>query len=205
MTEYSVTLNVPATAPEVAALQKTAEAELLAWANFTIDTPEEYAAVDATLSEVVRRKDAATAMRQRATGPLYKATKEIESWFAPVLRALTALESKLKGGMSAYRIAQETRAREARELAAKAADAGDSGALTEALTTAIEAATPPAGRASVGFEWRIHRIADDLVPDEWWSVDTKRIEAHAKAHKGDDPPIIPGVVFERFAKIGARR
>lgn len=203
MTE--ITLNVPANAHEVAALQAAAETELAKWSGFTIDTAEEYEAVDAFLSEVVRRKDAATAMRKRGTGPLYQATKEIEGWFAPVLSTLTKLETLLKGGMGTYRLEQQKREREARELAAKAADAGDSGALVDALTVATEAAQPPAGRASVGFEWRVHRVADDLVPDEWWCIDRAKIEAHAKAHKGDDPPVIPGVIFERFARVGAKR
>lgn len=205
MIEHSITLHVPATAPEVAALQAAAEAELAQWGGFTIDTAEEYAAVDAVLSEVVRRKDGATAMRKRATGPLYKATKEIESWFAPYLGALTKLETLLKGGMGAYRLAQDAKAAEARKLAAEAADAGDGAALTEALTVATEAAQAPAGRASIGFEWRVHRIAEDMVPDEWWCIDRAKIDAHAKAHKGDDPPVIPGVIFERFARVGARR
>jgi len=204
-TPYEVVLQVPATAHEIAALQKIAESDLQTWREFTIDTAEEYEAVDAVLSDVVRRKDAATAMRTSATGPLYKATKTIESWFAPYLGALTGLEVLLKGGMGTYRLAQAEREREAREAAAVAADADDSEALTEALTVAAEAAQAPAGRASVGFEWRVARIVEDLLPREWWTPNTKRIDAHAKAHKGDDPPVIPGVVFERVAKIGARR
>lgn len=204
-TEYAVTLNVPATAQEVAALQRQAEAELATWHEFTIDNAEEYEQVDAVLSDVVRRKDGATAMRKRATGPLYKATKEIESWFAPYLRALEKMESILKSSMGQYRVAQAEREREARELAAHAADAGDAGALVEALTVATEAAQAPAGRATVGFEWRVKRIAEDLLPREWWTPDTERIAAFAKAHKGDDAPVIPGVVFERAARVGARR
>jgi hypothetical protein len=204
-TPYEVVLQVPATAHEIAALQAAASGELEAWKGFTIDTPEEYAEVDRCLTDVVRRKDAATAMRGSATGPLYKATKTIEGWFAPYLGALTGLEVLLKGGMASYRLAQAEREREAREAAAAAADAGDGAALTEALTVATEAAQAPAGRASVGFEWRVHRIVPDLLPREWWTPDEKRIAAFAKAHKGDDPPVIPGVVFERHAKIGARR
>lgn len=204
-TEYAVTLNVPATAQEVAALQAQAEAELATWHEFTIDNAEEYEQVDAVLSDVVRRKDGAAAMRKRATGPLYKATKEIESWFAPYLRALEKMESILKSSMGQYRVEQERMAREARELAAKAADAGDSDALVEALTVATEAAQAPAGRATVGFEWRVKRIAEDLLPDEWWCPDQTRIIAFGLSHKGDDAPVIPGVVFERTARVGARR
>lgn len=198
-------ITVPTTAHEVAALQVRAEAELEAWGKFTIDTAEEYAAVDATLSDLVRRKDAAVAMRKTATGPLYKATKTIESWFAPYLGALTALEHALKEGMGTFRLAQATREREAREAAAHAADAGDDGALLDALTVATEAAQAPAGRATVGFAWQVARVIDGMVPQEWWCVDRARIDAHARVWKGDEPPVIPGVVFERAAKIGARR
>lgn len=202
----AITVDVPTTAHEVAALQEIAEIELAAWCEgFAIETAEEYAAVDSCLSDVVRRKDAATAMRTSATGPLYKATKTIEGWFAPYLGALTKMEALLKGGMGSYRLAQATKEREAREAAAQAADAGDGAALTEALTVATEAAQAPAGRASVGFEWRVHRVVPDLVPREWLIPDERRIAQFAKAHKGDDAPVIPGVIFERHAKIGARR
>lgn len=199
-------VSVPSSAHEIAALQRIAESELTAWrGGFSIDSPEEYSQVDAALSDVARRKDAALEMRRSATGPLYKATRTIESWFAPYVETLTAIEAMLKRSLGAYRLAQAEREREAREFAAVAADAGDSGALVEALTVATEAAVPPAGRSSVGFEWRVARIAPDLLPDEWWCPDEVRIAAFAKAHKGDDAPVIPGVIFERTARVGARR
>jgi hypothetical protein len=202
----ALTITVPNTAHEVAALQADAELELATWSEFSIDTAAEYEQVDTFLTGIVRRKDAALAMRTSATGPLYKSTKTIEGWFAPYLAALTALEGKLKAGMGTYRLAQQARERDARAEAARLASSGDSGAaLVEALTVATEAAQPPAGRASVGFEWRVHRVADDLVTREWLCVDRARIDAYAKSWKGDEPPVIPGVVFERFAKIGARR
>lgn len=204
MTE-AITIMVPATAHEIAALQADAERELAAWGTFSIDTPDEYAAVDAFLTRVVQRKDAAVEMRKSATGPLYKATKTIEGWFAPYLAALTAMETTLKRGMGDYRLAQAAREREARELAAAAADTGDAGALMSALTVATEAAVAPAGRASVGFTWTVKRVNANMLPDEWWTPDEARIAAYAKAWKGDDAPVIPGVVFERTVRVGARR
>ncbi len=204
-TSSDLTIAVPTTAHEVAALQERAEAELEAWGTFTIDTAEEYAAVDATLSDLVRRKDAAMAMRKTATGPLYKATKTIESWFAPYLGAITELEGRLKHEMGAYRLAQAVREREAREAAAVAADAGDEGTLMTALVVATEAAQPPDGRATVAFGWRVARVVDDLVQREWLVPDRARMDAYARAWHEEEPPVIAGVVFERAAKIGARR
>lgn len=47
-------------------------------------------------------------------------------------------------------------------------------------------------------EWRVVRIAWDMLPDEYLVPDRERIDAVANAARGNpDPPIIPGVIFER--------
>lgn len=196
-----ITVPLPHSAADVATLQR--EAELTAaFPDFDIADAGEYAAVDAALSDVVRRKDAVIAMRKSATSPLYGVVKTVESWFRPVVVALESAETRLKGTMNAYLVAQHAREREARAAIATASEGVE---LVAALAVATEAGAPPAGRATVAFVWIVDRVIVDLLPDEWWTPDTAKIAAVAKAHKGDDPPVIPGVVFKRDAKIGARR
>jgi hypothetical protein len=201
---YDITIPVPHAAHEVAAMQLEAETAG-AFEDFTIDTAEEYTAVDAMLTDVVRKKDAVTKMRQSAVAPVKAGIKVVEGWFAPVLAAYERTETRLKGTMSEYRIKQHETERKARELAAVHITEGDSPALLAALATANDAATAPAGRATTTFVWVVERIAHDMVPAEYKITDEKRIAEIARTHKGDDPPVVPGVTFRRDARIGARR
>lgn len=201
--ETSIVVPVPTTAPEVAKLQREAEADGAAIVRITISDPGTYTLADALLTDAAQKLDAVTAMQKSATGPLYASARTVEGWFRPVRDALTASIAHLKKEMGRYRVDLERRQAEARELAAKAAESGDASALIEAVTIAqpvdLEA------NASTGFGWAVKRIVPDLLPDEWWTPDVERIASHAKAHKGSDEPVIPGVVFERVAKIGAKR
>lgn len=201
--KVSATLDAH-TAENVAALQVEAEADLATVRTFAISDAATFGAADETLTTIVTQKDAVKAMRTSATGPMYQAIKVVESWFRPVLSALEGAETHLKGAMGAYREAEDAARREASATAAVAATSGDSAALVEALT--ISGAAPAAARASTTYAWRVLRIAEDMVPDEYWTIDLVKLGAIAKsAGGGDEPPIVPGVVFERVAKIGARR
>jgi len=197
---------VPAAVTDVAALatlQRQAEADGAAAGAMTVADADEYAFADAVLTDIVTRKDAAVAMRKRATAHMYAAAREVESWFRPLVGALESGEGALKRAMGAYRARVAAEAAAARELAAQAADAGDAEGLHAALSVA--AAPPPEGRARVRMVWRVKRIAEGLLPREYWCVDRAKIDAAAKAAKGDEPPVIPGVEFVREAEIGAKR
>jgi hypothetical protein len=204
---HDVTIAIPTSAADVAALQREAESDAPAIKAITVNDADEYAFADAILTDVVRKKDAIVAMRKSATVPLYGVIRTIESWFKPVVSTLEAGEASLKRAMGSWRLACADAERAAREAAAVAAESGDAGALVEALqvATAIQAA-PAAGRATTRFVWAVKRIAADLVPSDWLVPDVARIEALAKATPGDGPaPVVPGVIFERVAQIGARR
>lgn len=193
-------------ARKVAALQRAFETDAPAYLAVRIASAEDYTFADALLSEVVTKKDAAIAMRKTATGPLYGVIRTVESWFKPLLDAIAPAEKHLRGVMGAWRVEQEARELEARELAAVAAESDDAPALVEALTIAQEASAKPEARSSTAFGWYVERIAEDMLPDEYWIPDRARLDAIAKeAGASTEPPIVPGVIFKRTAKIGARR
>jgi hypothetical protein len=199
-----ITLALPTSAADVAALQRDAESDAPTIRAITIADAGDYEFADAILTDVVRKKDAVVAMRKSATGPLYGVIRTVEGWFKPVVSALEASERHLKSAMGAWRLELDTRERAAREAAAVAAESGDAGAMLEAINAA-NAASPDAvdGRATVRFTWVIKRIAEDLLPDEWWTPDVARISALAE---GDgEPPVIPGVIWEKVPHVGARR
>lgn len=205
MTEHAITVQLPLDARDVAALQASAEADAPAYASLTVASADDYTFADELLTAVVRRKDAAIAMRQQATRPMYAAIKTIEGWFRPLVNALEDAEVSLKNAMGRYRLEQNARELAARDAARLAATTGDAPALVTALTTASHAAQAPAGRASVSLAWHATSVNSALLPREYLVADMPRIQALARAHKGDAPPVLAGVTFERVSRVGARR
>jgi len=202
--DTTLTIAIPGV-HNLAELQREAEENAPAYALVTIEDANDYTLADTLLTDVAQRKAEVLAMRKSATGPMYTAAKTVEAWFRPLLTALEASEAALKRVMGAYRIALEKREREARELAAKAAEASDAEALVTALTVASEAATKPAGRATARYVWTVESVDASALPREWMVPNMGGLEAAARAHKGDEPPVVPGVVFVRRAIIGARK
>jgi hypothetical protein len=204
VTARTMTVALPPDVAQLATLQREAEADAAALDMVGDSCPT--ADVDEFLTDVVRRKDAAVAMRKRATGPMYMAIKEIESWFRPTVKALEGAEAHLKGVLGRQRLAALETERAARELAAVAAEQRDAPALLGALTVAADAGAKDGARATTRYAWQVERVIPDLLMDEWWCPDMAKIEAFAKAASGDgEEPVIPGVRFVRVAIVGARR
>lgn len=202
-------ITVPTTAAAVARLQREAEAEEPIYSALAVASDDDYAVADTILTDVVTRLDAIVAMKKSATAPLQQSLDVIRGWFRPTEQALIRVRDHVKGVMGGYRVAKLETERAARELAAVAAETGaPPEALVEALETANAAAEKPDARASCGFRWIVKRIVAEMLPDEWWIrvPDATRIAAVADDAPGDgDAPIVPGVVFERVARIGAKR
>lgn len=178
----------------------------------TIDTPDEYAIIDAGLRGVVRAKDAFVAMRQGCVGAMRKVVSAVEGEFRPGVKALEAAEGACKRALGEYRLQEAERERQARAAALEAAQSGDADALTEALTTASTAAAGAnaTGTATVSARWVIERIAADLLPAEYWKrlPDDEKIAAEIARQGGlsrAEAPVIPGVIFKLEARVGARR
>jgi hypothetical protein len=199
-----IKVTLPTSAIEVAKMQADVEKDALFLLTTEVVTAIDYSDADEILTDVVRNKDALVAMRKRATEPLKASAKEIESWFAPAVRTLCEVESFLKGKMGAYQQRLADAKAAADEAAARAAEAHDAPALLEAMASVPVAAS---GRATCGWFWKVIRVNADVVRDEDKIPDVAKFDAIAKAHPGADvnPPVIPGVSFERCARIGARR
>lgn len=201
----SIELAIPIDATEVSRMQASAEADAPAYAALVVADEADYTFADSLLTDVVRRKDALDTMRKSATAPMREAIKTVDGWFKPVLTLLADAEAHVKRAMGAYRLERDAREAEARAIAADAAAEGDAATLIEALTLAADAAEKPEGRATTTFVWTVKRVIRELLPTEYLMPDERKIAAVARAHRGEEPPVIPGVVFEREARIGARR
>jgi hypothetical protein len=201
-------LGLPFSRAEIAAEHDSDRETLaeLARGGALITDDATLATADATLSEIVRLKDELIARRQAAVTPTKKLIAEVESWFRPYVKDAEAAEAGLKRSIGAFRLAKADAER--RELAAAraAADEGRSNDALAHVQASQAIAAPDGARTQTRFGWEVKRIAPDLLPDEWWIPDAARIAAVAKdAGASEEPPVIPGVVFERVAIVAARR
>jgi hypothetical protein len=202
----TLTLKLPATAAEVTKLEAAA-AELTAiLPDVQVTDDDTYATADELLTQAVQLLDAAKVCRGSVTGPVYAEIKKVEARFRPgIVVPLEGFIISVKKQLGAYRTALANAADEARHAAAEAAQAGDADALVQSLNDADTLAQRPADTgARVKFHWKVSRIVPDLLPDDWWCPDEARIQDVALSHKGEEPPIIPGVIFERVADVSAK-
>jgi hypothetical protein len=174
-------------------------------AGATVADDAEYA--EATAERAAWRKEADEFERayKAAVAPWQTIVRAVQDAFRPGKEAYAALDVHLRTLLEAHVQRKALALRAAEREAQEAAQADDTTATLTALATAQAAAAPLMGGGAIRWTWRVKRIAADLVPKEWWCVDEARIAAFAAAHKGEDAPVVPGVVFEREASVSVSR
>ncbi len=173
------------------------------------------AAVKAALIDALKAHDALKAERDRVVNPIYKAYKNASDTYKPHLDESDALIKALRAGVGAYDLAQHERKQLALQTAQTlvlSTDALAPAALAEALEVANSQPAKVEGVAT-RFEWRVKRIVVELLPGwhaaigPYWTPNMTAIDADAERQgtTGDEPPVIPGVVFERVPLVTGRR
>jgi hypothetical protein len=184
--------------------QATKESALLADAS--IDNDEDAADANVSLKDWLSKLDKVSKMKKETLAPLKEAEKRINDLFKPLLDKGQALTGHVRGMLERYELEKRTAQREAMAKAAEAAQLQEPDALLTALTEAEDAAPVKLEGTSFRRVWVIKRIVEALLPDEYWTVDTKKIEAVGKAFaKSDTPFDIPGVVWEEQLSSTVRR
>lgn len=203
-----MTAGVPNLDPKALAAGKLAlERDAEAMRTFTITDPDTYAAVGAVLIERLREYDIAKKLRDDHTKPIYAAWKKACELFKPHIDAHERLIAAIKKTLGDYDLrelaAKQAAATEARALVAAPGPAPVA-AITEALTVAN---APEASAEGVGtrFVWRVKRYNVDIMDPAYLIQDEKKCEAVARAHRGEEPPFIRGVVFELAAQVSGKR
>jgi hypothetical protein len=189
----------------VTSLHKRATVETLAIEGSSIDNDDEAADANAHLREWLTQLDKVSAVKKETLAPLKEAEKRINALFKPLLDAGADLTGRLRNMLTVYELEKRKVQREALESAAQAASSPEPEALLEALQDVQDAAPTPLEGTSFTRVWVVKRIVRDLLPPVWLMPDEKKIAAYGKAHKGDDPPIIPGVVWEESLSSRVRR
>ena len=182
--------------------------------TFEITTPEVAAIVLADLQDKLRIKDATTKIRDSFCQPIRKVANDLASQlFNPTIKAFEAYETKAKLKLGAFELAQDAARQALTAQAADAARANDVGTMTTALQGANQIALAKPAGASFTFTWRVKRLEPQLMlgysvgVEQYWSPDMSKIqdEAERQGTHGEEPPVIPGVIFEREADVAVRR
>lgn len=187
-------------AGKVALERDTADARAL-----TITDPDTYAAVGAVLRERLREYDVAKAFRDKVTKPVHAHWKHLCELLS--VKPHEDLIAALKTAIGDYDLRELAAKNEAAQAARAlvAAPVPDIAAMTQALTVAN---APEAQAEGIGtrFVWKVKRYLETAVIDpEYLIPNEAKINAVARAHKGEEPPFIRGVVFELAAEITGKR
>lgn len=190
-----------------------AATELETLKGLTIDDDEDAAAANVELQDWTRKLKAVDAMLASVLEPLQETEERIRLLFGTARAYLGEGATTLRRLLEGYALAKRQAHRAALEAAAQAATLPTAAALTTALQAAEDAAPTKLEGTSFSATWRVLRIAEGLLPfnpesktgaDHFWAVDMKKIEAVGRKHKGDKPPVIPGVIWQEIVRSTVR-
>ncbi len=138
--------------------------------------------------------------RKELTGPLDRQMKATNKVFREAMQPLEDFKVLAKDKLAALALERDNVARAAREaLAANAAPEAVQAAITTLMAEPVKA---EGLRTSYG--WRAIVVDANLVPREYLTVDTEKLERVARVHAKDDYlEEIPGVRWERFSTVSS--
>lgn len=172
-----------------------------------IESHEDEARASEFLAQITARYNAVEEVRKSKTAPLNKVLDWINEGFGRTLKPLKQAQTDIKNSMSAWRNSPAFKEAEAKRQAIEndaraAVRAGDTVALSD-LAEAHHSAAALAPRqvetmsAKVSFRtYREWTTKDEKkVPNQYWCLDTKKIDAAVKAGV-----VIPGIEVTEVQK-----
>lgn len=124
------------------------------------------------------------AERDKAIGPLEGVVKTVRGWFAPHLKLGDEILAHLRDQLGAFQTRMEAEQRAALLQAAERSS-------PEEVKAAVAIVSPAPAGVQHRTTWSYEIVDRALIPAEYWVLDTKRLEAEARARKGELS--IPGV------------
>lgn len=161
------------------------------------DQDQEFAAD--ILRDIKERHAHVEGKRTEITKPLNAALRNVNNLFRPLKDALGEAERLLKGKIAAYQQSVIEQNRKQLEAAAQA----ETHQEAQAMMASTQPVQSPQG-VNVRHVWKPRVVDATKVPRDYLAVDINKLEAHAKAAKGQ-PKAIPGVVFEQVPVVTSRR
>lgn len=156
-----------------------------------------------TLKLVKAEAKAIVEMKTSATKPMNEALATVRSWFAPLEKLCSEVESVLKQKIADQTLALRKKAEEDAQKLLAAADSSDYNTLTELVQTSTTA--PVLQGTSVREVWTATIAYPNTVPRTWCVPDEKRIAEHARrtpAYATPEP--IAGVTFNKKSIVTSR-
>lgn len=201
-TEHAETVRVVFSPIKLADAHVTAKKQLRELQGQTIENDSDAQEANAYLRERARELDAVEAMLAETLAPVRETEKRIKALFQPTIAGCKEVVSALRGMLAAYEKHRREQQRKALAEAAAVAQQRDPKKLAAALDKAETLAPQKLEGTSFVRTWKVERIARDLLPFDpsnearnFWEPDMKKIEAIGRAHKGDNPPAVPGVIW----------
>jgi hypothetical protein len=193
--EHAETVRVSFSPIALAQAQVTANTELAQLAQLSIENAQDAKEANDYLRDRQRELDAVEKMLSETLAPIREGEKRIRGLFAPTLARCKEVVAIMRNMLANWEKTQREAQRKALAEAAAVAQTRDAAALTTALVKAEAAAPQKLEGTSFIRTWKVARIVEGLLLREYLCPDLKKIEAIGKAHKGDEPPIVPGVVW----------
>lgn len=159
--------------------------------GFAISSNETYEMAVEGAREAGARYTAIKTEKEKVTKPLKATVKQVEAWFDVLLSPLDEAKRLFKEKATAYQIAQAEEQRKALAATQAAFQAGDEKAVEAHALQAATAMPEKVKGAFVTDRWSVEIVDEKLVPREFLIVDVKKLDALARAMKGDIN--IPGV------------
>lgn len=176
------------------------ETELIRSTTLDNDEDQETSAARLVQVKALAKKFEATYKELRR--PHNEALKRIAELVKPYERKVVLLVGAYSSLLQDYEIAKAERASAALAIAREAAAERDTETVTQALNVVKDNDASKLAGVSIKVKWVIKRVVADLLPEEY----TLRVanmpkleEIAANTPEHEEPPIIPGVVWERGA------
>jgi hypothetical protein len=137
------------------------------------------------------------------TAPLVEAIERLRALFTPALKTYAKVEEISRAKLSEH--ATNT-ARLAAEARRKAQEEAAAGRVALAVQTLQAAPAPVAKVEGLSYRtaWEVAAVDLAKVPEKFLQLDMTAVRKHIQGHKGDTPPVIPGVAFQ-LVKTPIRR
>lgn len=146
--------------------------------------------------------------RETMVRPLIDSKTEIDGLYKVARSPWEQVKALCKSKVAAFHTAVRSQQEEARKRAIAAAAVGDTQAVAEAITAAPVSSKQDG--ASVSFEWVVAEadvleMAKHPMGQQYLIADTKSLARVCAAAKTQEhPPVVPGVKFERRARVGVK-
>lgn len=200
--EHAETVRVVFSPIQLAQAQVLANTQLAGLKGQSIENDSDAQEANDYLRERVRELDAVEQMLADTLSPVRETEKRIRSLFNPTIYKCKEVVTTLRSMLASWEKHRREEQRKALAEAAKIAQERNPDKLAAALERAEDLAPKKLEGTYFVRVWKVESIireqlAFDPKDEEknFWTPDLKKLEAIGKAHKGDAPPIMPGVVW----------